>query len=591
MTTVNTTEHTADTPDDPWNQRALLDDLCQRINLIENEQVLTVTMGLVLKSLLRRAGDAPFLDAIRDAYVARSVDATMAERRVLSTEIIKVVIDMRPEVARAWQEAKRSAEAAEAGFAGPDRRHLDGDEPEAEQSTPPQAPTPQPPSAEVKPVAAKATPLTPEAEAEAEIAAAIAAHVQRVLAPFQAPPAPIPSAKYVHEQPFALFNPAFHAVVATFVTDELMPRCRSGLSKRIYREYPVGKSATAQQKTAYLTTALPAAMQIIAQCVRNLAHAQKGAEEHIAKAEIHGDTPPTVKWREITVPQSRPRAVKVFGVNVTMGQVTETRTIKIRADDGSRDLSADEMDALTALTHFRDLAANEGIDLPNLCDFGFLHLLLSYDVKAFTAVRDDLSGLGRHPTTSRDYLRDRIKKADTAMTNGMADFLLLCLFVDVDEDKFGLNDLSRYCVETSRELNDVNRKRPFLRWAAAQRPRELAFQFREALRTRVSVNDVEKSLRLMFSAWQILSSSALFKKELEGAAGVIAAFPIVFTGDQADPVFSEIATKVLETLAAASPDYERCVLWTTTAYTQFLKGSGTPGAKPGEGLKGSPVVI
>jgi hypothetical protein len=298
-----------------------------------------------------------------------------------------------------------------------------------------------------------------------------------------------------------------------------------------------------------------------------LAHLQQTANELISQAEQSDGTVAPL-WREIDVPQSRKRAISVLGLNLTLGTVTETRKIKVRAD-GSRDLSAEEVEALTIYTHFCDMVAQEGIALPSICDFNFLHQLMTFDLLKFAANRKRLIALGRQSHTNPIFLREQILQAEAALPPGFADILLLTLFDELCDRSFSLDELHRFCIESSRDPVLLAKKRPFLYWEAARRPRELAIQFRDAMHRRASVSIIDTTLTMFFVVWRGFSRD-IFANGLDIALGVFSGFSVVFAGDRHEKEFSEIGSRIVEVLSAEKPNYESCVLWVTTTYGKTL---------------------
>lgn len=528
----------------PAEHTDLFNSLCERLEQIHTEISLAGFMGTALKSLLRRQGDVPFLEAIRDAYVARAAGSPLPDQRLLARNILQIVLQLRPEIAKAWQDAQQKSEAAPK-WTQPDRRTAAVDHKRP-------APTHK-----------NKLPL----QAESIVADFMRTAIERRLACFNLTQPEIPSAAYYHEHPFFLFDRKFHKVLSKFVTEILMPLCQPVLSRTVYTELNAHLDEAVDVQNQYLLKKRPEIEKALIQRLSALAVLQTAAENIIHQAEQSDGSGPL--WKTIKVPQSRPRAMSILGVKFAIGKETVTRTITIRAD-GGRDLTAEEMQALTLYTQFSDMAASEGIELPAGCDFKFLCVLLDFDQIKFSQSSKLISELAGHNLTSSDFLINKLRREERIQTNGLADVLLLSLFNDASERGFGIADLHRFCIETSREPADLLKKRPFLYWEVARRPFELAFQIRHIMQKRLPVNTLEVAIRMLFTAWRILARS-LFAKEMDIALGVISSFPIIFAGESNEAFFTKMAEDLVHVLKAVEPDYERAMLTITTTYAQALK--------------------
>ena len=96
----------------PPDQKSLLADLSAKIDRLPDQETLATFMGQVLRSLLRRRGDAEFLGAVQDAFIAGMADRDWAGQQQLAREVVRVVIEIRPEIAAAWQAMNSGAAAA-----------------------------------------------------------------------------------------------------------------------------------------------------------------------------------------------------------------------------------------------------------------------------------------------------------------------------------------------------------------------------------------------------------------------------------------------------------------------------------------------
>ena len=528
----------------------LFNGLCAKLEQIGTELSLAAFMGNALKTLLRRQGDAQFLEAIRDAYVARAAGLALADQQQLARSILQVVIELRPEIARAWNEA-HPTDPSVVKWRQSDRRKL------------PEPPPPPPARRRQHP------------QADTLAADFVRTNVQRRLASFNLNPPQIPSLAYYHERPLFLFDRNFHKVFASFIADILLPLCRPVLMRKAYADITAVLTDPPEAQNLMLLKKRDEIETAILQRLAALAALQHKAEDIIGKAETLETAPDGPAWRTVEIPQSRPRTLTIMGVTLPVGTQTVTRTITVRTD-GGRDLSIEEMEALTLFTQFKDMVAAEGVTLPNGCDFQFLQFLLEFDQVKFAQSAKVVTELATHNLTSSDFLINKLRREERLQKGNLSDVLLLILYNDAADRGFGIADLHRFCIETSREPAELLQKRPFLYWEMSRRPYELAFQIRETMRQRLSVNTLEITLRMFFNAWKTLAKS-LFAKDMEIALGVIAAFPIVFTGDAHEAHFSKIAERLGEVLTAPAPDYESAILAITGVYSLTLKSGKTAG--------------
>ena len=521
----------------------LPDSLRDKIKQIKDPSTLMLFMGHTLRSMLQREKDETFLNAIRDAFIARAAGRPIGVQHSQACEILRVVIELRPEIKTKIEQDILSAklETRSISWSGEDRR-----------------------SQPLKDAAHPAiNAVKPEPEA---LAAHYMAHViEQKLSVFHHPQQQTPAMTYCHGERFFLFDTAFHNVFARFMTEVVMVLCQPILRRTVYTNFASAVNGTSDLHQAYLDSKRADIEIALTQRLAALAHLQKTAEELISQAEKSEGG--QVLWREIEIPHVQSRSVSVFGVKLSMGSVTEKRKIKVRSD-GGRDLSADEIEALTLYTQFTDMTSQEGIHLPTACNFEFLHKLMLFDPLKYAASHKGLVDLGKHGHTTQDFLREQVKRAEGALPSGFSDILHLSLFLNLSERSFGLAELHRVCIETTRDPIVLAQKRPLLHLEMAKRPRELAFQLRETLRTRSPVSHVDAALKLLFEAWRIFSKD-LFESELNIAKGVIASFPIVFIGDANEKELTLISEQIVETLSAEKPEYDRCILLITTAYERL----------------------
>lgn len=531
---------------------SLIDDLTNRIAQIDTEGVLAAFMGAALKSLLRRGGDIQFRQAIQDAYVERVAGIPFDKQRAVAKDVLRTVVELRPEIAVAWAQFQSHQTGGEdllseapPYWGGPERRHLDS--PALER-------------------AAKPHVDLASLDAEALTSHFIAEQVARRLALFHVARPSIPSMAYYRDRPFFLFDRNFHLVLARFLAEVLAPLCRPVLRRLIHRELEAKSNLPLDAKLGLLSSRQAEIIKALGQRLGALDLLHRSAHEAIAKSQNEEGEP---TWKEVHIPQNRPRSVSVLGMKIPLGTATSHRVIRVRTD-GGRDLTPDEVEALTLFTQLQNMAAGEGVEMPDACDFQFIRLLLEFDMPKFSAALKELSALATHSMTNEEFLLSRVMRAENFWPIVLADLLLLLLFMDASEQGFGIANLQHFCIGTSTDPRTLAQRRPFLYWELSRRLRELALQIREVMETRQAVNTLEASIRRLFAAWKIMARGT-FGPSFEVALGVLATFPIVFTGHPDEQAFTAIAERLRASLSDPSPDYESALLAATTMYSQVLK--------------------
>ncbi len=527
------------------DQQRLAQDLTAKLEQISDAAALVLFMGEVLRLLLRREGDAEFLAAVQDGFVAGMADRDWGGQRQLARDVIATIIQIRPEIATAWQRSHGRPTDA------PARRASD--------------------QLAASAAAAAADARTGADGAVQRTAVFVAAALGRRLGVFRIPDPPFPSMAYRHGQAFFLFTPTFAKVAGVFVTEIVMDLCRSSLQKHIYKPLTELMNAGADEKRieTFLSNRRADIWKILTGRLGRLASLHNKAEIKLAAAQSSPqDAQP--RWKEVTMPVSRPRVIRVLGVSFTLGQQTTTRKVRVR-DDAGQVMEPAEMEALQLITRFRDIAAEEGLELPPSCDFQFLRMLFEFDAPRFAQSAKELVALARHPETSRAYLFVRLKAVDEVFPNTLADTLALMLFDELSDGGFGFRELYDVCIGSGRTTGALASKRPFVHPEVGRRPRDLAFQIREVLRRRESADTLESALRMLLTVWEIMSKTR-FGDELEAAASIVAAFPVAFSGDPGERILSEIGGIIHQALTASRLDADKCVAAVRGAYARLPRG-------------------
>lgn len=540
----------------PADQQLLYQDLVRKVDVQQDETGLVHVMGEVLRTLLRRKGDADFLITIQDAFTDGLADRPFAEQKQLAREVVRVVIEKRPEIALAWQALHRMQHPP------PERRRatdVDGEDglPVIEE-----APLPEPvplPAADLRLMEEEPPPPRPPYEfddAELIVADYINGVLDRRLQIFQVPSLKMPSAAYCHEQAFFLFVPVFADVLAGFVNDILLVLCRDALERHVYRHIQPGAAHDPDKLKAFLSDKRPEMWKIVVERLTKLAGAHKNAEAKLAAAAAEGDDKGP-EFKVVEIPHSRPKVHNILGVRFRLGTETAVRKVKVRLKP-STELDKEETEALELIAHFRDFAAGLGLELPASCDFQFLRTLFEFDAKRYAQAMKEFSALAGHKETTRQYLFDRLKFVDETYNNYLSDILVVRLFYEHGDSTFRFKELYDVCVGTALNHSALASKRPFIQVEVGRRPRELAFQVREVLRRRYDQDTLLGATQLLLDCCHVMARNR-FKHELEAAQTVLSAFPVVFAGDGEERALTNIGREIHHTLSSKHPEPQACL--------------------------------
>jgi len=521
----------------PDDNKLLYDSLIAKIDVQLDEGALLRAMGQILRTLLRRKGDAEFRLAVQDAFTDGIFGRPIAEQRRLAHQVVALVIEKRPEIALAWQQLHGADEAA-----APLRRVSD--------QTPP-APKPAPP-------AAPPAPPYEFASSEALVREYVAGVLQQRLDIFRVKPAGFPGMAYCHEMPFFLFAPEFGPVLKAFVCGPMLEACRIGLERRVYRHAGRRVLADAEKRKAFLAEKRPDMWKIVIAKLSKLAAAQKNAEAKLALAaqtkEKEGDP---AEYRIVMVPVRRPKTYRIFGIGFSLGSEAATKRVRMRVKSPS-ELEKNEEFALAMLGRFRDIAAGHGLDLPAAADFQFLRTLFEFDAKRYIHALKEFDALAGQKSTTRTYLFERLAFVDKNYTNHLSDLLVLKLFYEHADGRFGFQEIYDICVGTALNQSAVASQRPFVQAEVARRPRELAFQLRECLRRRLPREQVMAAAGMLLQVWEIMAK-VRFRDDLCAALTVLGAFPLAFAGDDCELQFTAIGEAMRKALCARTLDADTCL--------------------------------
>lgn len=180
-------------------------------------------------------------------------------------------------------------------------------------------------------------------------------------------------------------------------------------------------------------------------------------------------------------------------------------------------------------------------------DLGLLLDLLSFDAERLAQDLPGLLSLVGDGEAETDAVLDGIEAASVGHPPLIADALAITLFAHGSQGAFGYEELVRLVARWPAA------EHPFLAPEVARRPRDLAFQIRDALRRRLDRNNMGMTVVMLFEVWKVLSGTA-HKAALDQALTVFSAFPIAFAGDASETVFSDIGAAVAKGLSAPEAD-------------------------------------
>jgi hypothetical protein len=550
----------------PTVQDQLIEDLNAKIGAIPNEDGLILFMGEILRSLLRRKGDAEFLSAIQDAYVTGLPDRTLEEQRQLARDIVRTVIETRPEIARAWETVHAPAPprpSSEPARRATDHRTMADDGAEALEEDPSGAEAHDDTHAPVQDCA-PAAPASSVSIEERLVRAVLRGLVEQRLQAFQHPTPPFPSLAYWHEQPFFLFSAAFARVNADFFGEDLLPQCVNALRSRLLDPLMDKLTRPAEEVEAFLLGQRPVLWRTLSERLGRLSILQRRAESKLASAGLS-----PVEIHRPGLSTARPRTRRVLDIAFTVTAALPPPASPAFPTAWAM-LDAEEQGALLLLGRLRDRAAAAGLDLPIACDFAFLRTLHDFDPGRFAQTVRDFSALAPHGENGRHYLFERLGDLRRVMSDSLIDVLILTLFARFADQGFGIRDLvDLNAGAMPRGSSKTAVLHPFLAEELVRRPRDLAFQVREALRRRLEPAIVERAVDMLTGTWWALVRGQ-GPKALTPALTVLSAFPIAFAGDPDEQAMVEIGAVLHRTLTARVPDTERCALAVHNLYAEVL---------------------
>lgn len=523
----------------PIDQTQLHEDLCSKLGQQQDQEQLIRFMGGVLGSLLRRKGDAAFLRAVQDAFIEGLAGREWQAQQELAREVIGMVIEKRPEVALAWQRVSGEEPHPLARRAVDVDAAAGDDLPEIDLSLDDNA-------------------ADPFHDFRHAVVEDIAGALSRRLALFAVPPERFPSPTYMHEQPFFLINGAFVQVVRDFLAQVLVPQWEEPL-RALYGQAGGGGAETA------VAAARTELWHLVATRLEQLATLSVSARDKLAAARTAAEA--ESDFQLVEVPVTRKRKLSVLGVNFSLGSATEMAVRKVRTPTAGRP-GEEEMRALDLVTKLHDMAADAGFELPDAADLSLLRDLLTFDAERLARELPGLRALVADGKAEADAVLDAIAAAVAPYPASIADAMAVTLFAHGVDGAFGFEELVRLAGRWEADAH------PFLIAEIIRRPRDLAFQVRDALRRRLDRNNMGLTVVMLFEVWRVLADSP-HQTALCAALTVFSAFPIAFAGDPAEETFSEIGNVLTKGVSGPTLDTGATIEAVMRLYGAVVPATGT----------------
>jgi len=380
--------------------------------------------------------------------------------------------------------------------------------------------------------------------------------LDRRLALFAVPEQRFPSPTYTHEQPFFLANPVFARVARKFLAEVLLPLWHDSLLA-IHQGLD-GNSAAAQVAEARtelwsLVTGNLGALADLQRSVRDKLEADRNAD------------PDAPDFQLVEMPVKRKRVVSVLGVKVSLGESVEMTTRKVPLKKSHKP-TPDEMLALDLATRLHDMTADAGMEPTDDADFGLLHALLTFDAGRLAQDLPTLKALVADVDADHELMLDAIDSAAAGHPIPIADALALTLFSHAVDGGFTYQEL----VSLADRWGDGH---PLLTAEVMRRPRDLAFQLRDAMRRRIDRNHLGLAVVMLCEVWRVLAGTR-HKEALETALTVFSAFPIAFAGDAAEAVFSDIGAILSKRFSAEELDAGSVIEQVVQRYGTVVAATG-----------------
>ncbi len=497
--------------------KTLLQDYVQKIETIIGKDALTKLVCESIDSLLRRQSDLPFAETIKDEYLTRIIDCAVDELKTIAVDTVTTVIGVRPEIAAAWQEWKKNNDLTNwANWKGDEHRHT------AVQKADPKS----------------ATSLRLSELDDYE--KALHSHVRTVLSSkaslFNAKSHPIPSMAYCQTDGFFLAHQAVQDLLVKVITDGVMVLCANALIKDVLRPM----RDTGGNMEQFLQTKSAAILKILAQqmtAVNQTLHTR-------SQLDALG---PQFKVVEKQVARQKKRSI--FGVSFATGTKNVVKQVKVAIDRDSV-LTQEDREAIALQDVFDALVADLPISVQVEFNLMFVQHFLDLDTGKYDKWSKEITSLVGNAKTNKGFLEERLIQVKQQLNPVITESLLLKLFFTNPERGFRIEHLYGLCLMESSKIEIYGEVFPFIRAELTRRPKELAIQFREALKTRLSVNTVETCLTNLLTLRNTLLAE--YNESFDEASAILKGFNLVLSRDANVEMLAKLGTLAAEALAATT---------------------------------------
>ena len=502
---------------------------------MQTEAGLIKLVGESVDELLRRKSDLRFAEVIKDEYVTNILGCDIAGQRQHAIEAIHIVIKLRPEIAAAWHEWRKQNQIKDFD------EWLKDDRRQAVEKA----------KFKLNKKTLRVNSLTKE---DLAIVIQIRVVLEEKLELFNVKSHPIPSMAYNSEYDFLLTNAPVRDLLLNFVTDGLMVACGSRLDKHIYR--PLMDKGV--DRDGFVKSKIAVILQILTQKLVETNQTLLGREQRDAEG---------AHFKVVRKKVVRPKMHSVLGVSFAMGSETVIKRVKVPI---SRDDSLTEQDreALSLQEVFESLHADIPFPAPAELDLSFVQLLLEFDTAKVQRWAKEIDGLARNSKTSPAFLSERIGQMRAELGTCLTELVMLKIFYASQQLGIGLKHLHQMCLNESTVVETYQKSYPITHWELSRRPRELAVQFRESIRNKMSINNVEACLAYLFG-FQVEFGTE-YAAGLDEAGAILANFGMVFGHDPYVEKLTEIGSIAAAALRAGPAGHDQALKKAVKIYGELL---------------------
>ena len=381
--------------------------------------------------------------------------------------------------------------------------------------------------------------------------------LQTKAALFNAKAQPIPSMAYCQTDGFFLAHPSVHAVLVKTVIDGVMVLCANTLVKDVLRPMPQAggdRDKFLAAKSAEIVKIIAAQMKAVNQTLHN-------------RSQLDALGP---QFKVVEKSQEVSKKRSLFGVSFAMGKETVVKHVKVPIDRNSV-LTQEDREAISLQNVFDGLIADLPFSVPAEFNLMVVQYFLELDFGTYEKWVKEITSLVGNSKTSKGFLDERLMQLKQQLGPTITECLLLKLFFTNPERGVRIDQLYGICLMESEKIDIYGEVYPFIRTELTRRPKELAIQFREAVKTRQSVNTVETCLTLLMSLRTTLLSE--YDDSFAEAAVLLSGFKLVLSRDPSVEMLAKMGMLAAEALGAKTLARDEAVKKAMRLYTSILKGS------------------